>query len=199
MAAITIEREEILSDEKYVLKRVQYSMQNSEGKEVQQTREVYHRGNAVAALLYNPEARQVLLTRQFRLPAYLNGHASGFLMEACAGLVEEGEQEDDTMLREIREEMGYEVTGITKVHKAYSSAGALTECIHLYLAPFHPSQKKNDGGGLKSEGEDIELVELSYDEAFEMLARGSFEDAKTIILLQHLRMMHTATEAERSL
>jgi nudix-type nucleoside diphosphatase (YffH/AdpP family) len=143
---------------------------------------VYDHGNAVAALLYNKQKGTVLLTRQFRLPAYLND-GEGMLLEACAGLVENGEEPEATMKREIKEEMGYEVERLQKIFEVYSSPGSLKELLFLVVGEYDQQQKVADGGGLKDEGEDIEVVEMPLAEAIEKASSGQIRDAKTVILI----------------
>jgi GDP-mannose pyrophosphatase NudK len=185
---VHIKKRETVSDDHALLQKVKYELEKKDGEKIGQEREVYDHGNAVAVLMYNKEEKKILLTRQFRLPTFLNGNPTGLLLEACAGIVEEGEDPSETMKREILEETGYEVEEVKKVYEAYSSAGVLTELLYLYLAPYNASMKKEKGGGLKEEGEDIMLVELPLDKATQMLANGEIRDAKTIILLQYLLM-----------
>ena len=162
MNRVHIKNKEVVFNERAILQKVCFTIQN--GKESQeQVREVYDHGNAVAVLLYNMEKKTVLLTRQFRLPTYLNGNPSGELLEACAGIIEDGESPDTTIKREILEETGYKIDEVEKVLEAYSSAGVLTELLHLYLAPYKEEQKKKNGGGLKEEGEDIKMVEIDFE------------------------------------
>lgn len=185
MSRVSIKSKEVVSNDHALLQKVRYTIQN--GKESQeQEREVYDHGDAVAVLLYNVESGMVLLTKQFRLPSFLNGNPSGELLEVCAGLVEEGESPETTLKREILEETGFSIEKVEKVCEAYSSAGVLTELLHLFIAPYSPEQKKEEGGGLKEEGEHIELVELSFEKAFDMIKTGEIKDAKTILLLQHI-------------
>ena len=184
MNRVHIKNKEVVFNERAILQKVCFTIQN--GKESQeQVREVYDHGNAVAVLLYNMEKKTVLLTRQFRLPTYLNGNPSGELLEACAGIIEDGESPDTTIKREILEETGYKIDEVEKVLEAYSSAGVLTELLHLYLAPYKEEQKKKNGGGLKEEGEDIKLVEIDFEKSYSMLKNGGIKDAKTIMLLQY--------------
>jgi nudix-type nucleoside diphosphatase (YffH/AdpP family) len=143
---------------------------------------VYDHGNAVAVLLYNKQKGTVLLTRQFRLPAYLND-GEGMLLEACAGLVENGEEPEATMKREIKEEMGYEIEQLQKIFEVYSSPGSLKELLFLFVGEYDQQQKVADGGGLKDEGEDIEVVEMPLAEAIEKASSGQIRDAKTVILI----------------
>lgn len=186
MPEVTIKEEEILSDKHFVLKNIHFDIRRKDGEWQTQEREVFDHGNAVTVLLYNKEQRTIILIRQFRIATYVNGNASGMLIETCAGLLEENEEPGEAIIREIKEETGYEIKEVEKVFEGYSSAGSLTELLYLYIAPYTKSQQKNKGGGLAEEGEDIRVLELPFDHAVEMMQRGEIRDLKTIILLQHL-------------
>lgn len=188
MAQIKITKEEILSKEHSVLKQYHFDIQKKDGGWENQKREVFDHGNAVTALLYNTEKRKVILTKQFRIATYVNGNKSGMLLETCAGLLEEGEQPDAAMIREIKEETGYELSEVHKLFDAYSSPGAYAELVHYYLAPYTESQKVSAGGGLEEEGEEVKVVELSFEEAWQMMEKGEVKDAKSILLLQQLKL-----------
>ncbi|MBB1285073.1 NUDIX domain-containing protein [Flavisolibacter sp. BT320] len=188
MAEVKINGEEILSQQKTVLKKIDFSLQQKDGAWHDQQREVFDHGNAVTALLYNKENRTVLLTKQFRIATYLNGNRGGMLLEACAGLLEEGETPEETMLREIKEETGYEVKTVEKLFEAYSSPGAYKELVHYFLAPVTEEQKTGEGGGLAEEGEDVKLVELPFEKAVQMVNNGEIKDAKTIVLLLYAQV-----------
>jgi GDP-mannose pyrophosphatase NudK len=185
MENVTIKSSETLSKWKHELKKIQFERTTKGGGIQSQEREVYDHGNAVAALLYNREKRTVLLTRQFRLPAYLND-GDGMLWEACAGMVEKGEEPEATMKREIREEVGYEITALQKIYEVYSSPGSLKELLILFVGEYNPDQKASEGGGLKEEGEDIEVVEMPLQEALKKANSGEIKDAKTVLLIQWL-------------
>jgi len=185
MANVKIKQTEILSDEHYTLKRITFDLQKKNGDWETQQREIFDHGNAASALLYDPNRRTVILTRQFRLPTYINGNPTGNLLEACAGLLEEGEDPAETIKREILEETGYEVKEVEKIMEVYTSAGSLTELLHLYIAPYTPEQKKAEGGGLEEEGEEVHVLEMPFDEAVHLLEKGEIKDAKTVMLLQY--------------
>lgn len=179
--------ENIISNAWATLKNVFFDYKNRDGSWSSIKREVYDRGDGAAALLYNVKNRTVLLIKQFRLPAYLNGHKTGFLLEVCAGIIDEKDPEK-TILREIEEETGYRLPNVEKVMASYMTPGASTEIVHLYLAPYSKEFKVTDGGGLDSENEDIEVVEYAFAKALSLIKSGEIQDAKTIILLQQLAL-----------
>lgn len=185
MAQIRINESKVLSDEHYILKLINFDRQKKDGNWDNQKREVFDHGNAVTVLLYNKEKRTIILTRQFRIATYLNGNTSGMLTETCAGLLEENENPDDTVIREVKEETGYAITEVKRIYEAYTSAGSLTELLYLYVAPYTKEQKVEEGGGLAKEGEEIKVLEMLFDDAVQMMERGEIKDAKTIILLQY--------------
>src|SRR5690606_35790545 len=152
-----------------------------------QSREAYDRGNGAVILLYNKVSNTVILTRQFRLPTYINGNATGMLIEACAGLLD-NDNPEDCIKRETEEETGYKISRVEKVFEAYMSPGSVTEIIYFFIAEYSHEMKINDGGGLEEEGENIEVLELSFEESLKMIETGEIKDAKTIMLLQHLRI-----------
>ena len=179
---VKIKKEEILSDDHYVLKKITYQI-----KDRDETREVYDRGNGATILLYNKEKKTVLLTRQFRLPSFLNGNPTGFLIEPCAGFLD-GDDPEQCARRESEEETGFKPKEVKKVFEAYSSPGALTELLHYFIAPYSDEDKINEGGGLKEEQEDIEVLEIPFVKAFDMINTGEIKDAKAIILLQFAKI-----------
>lgn len=185
MAEIKIIREETLSDKKYPLKYYTFQRTNSKGELLEKKNEIYFRPDAVTVLLVDKVNRKFLLTRQFRMATYLNANPSGKLVEACAGIIDEGESPEQTAHREVEEETGYQIQNLSKVASVYTSAGGITEFQHLYTAEYDSKGQHAEGGGLEEEGEDIELVELDFDDAREQLRKAEFIDAKTIMLLQH--------------
>jgi nudix-type nucleoside diphosphatase (YffH/AdpP family) len=181
---IRIAGEQILSDDYYTLKKVKYEQQRRDGSWQKQEREVYDAASGAAVLLYNRERRTVVLTRQFRLGARLNG-SDGFLLEATAGVLDGAPPEERVKL-EAREETGYEIERLEPVMTLYPSPGSMTERIHLFAAEYDPGKRCGPGGGKPEEGEDIEVVELEFDDALAMIETGDIVDAKTVLLLLHL-------------
>jgi len=174
----------VLSDQWYVLKKYTFDYRRQDGSRQRQVREVYDRGNGAAILLVNRERRTVVLTRQFRLPAYLNGLADGMLIEAAAGLLDDMAPAERIRL-EAEEETGYRIERVEKVFEAYMSPGSVTEKLHFFVAEYEDSQRVGGGGGVVAEGEDIQVLELPFEEALAMIGRGEMVDGKTIMLLQH--------------
>ncbi|SDE63519.1 nudix-type nucleoside diphosphatase, YffH/AdpP family [Mucilaginibacter pineti] len=185
MASIQILDKETLSHKTYLLEEVTYQKPDLEGKLHEQKNEIYYRPDAVAVLLADRAQEKFILTRQFRLATFLNGNDSGYLVETCAGLIDEGETPEQAARREVVEETGYLISSLRRIGAAYSSAGGITEYLYLFIADCDCRGEHGKGGGLESEGEDIELVQLSFSEAKEKLLAGGFRDAKTIMLLQH--------------
>jgi nudix-type nucleoside diphosphatase (YffH/AdpP family) len=188
MGNIRIKEEKIISDKFCVFKEIEFDLQKKTGEWETQKREVLSHGNAVTAILYNREQKTVLLTRQFRIATYVNGNSSGMLTETCAGLLENNEDPEAAAKREIEEETGYKITGLKKLYEAYSSAGVLTELVHYYLAYYTADQKVSAGGGLEEEGEEVRVMEIPFDDAWHMTEKGELKDAKTILLLLHLKL-----------
>ena len=183
---IEITKTELLSDNWYLLNKVTYNYTPENGEPEIQRREVYDRGNGAAILLYNKEKQTVILTRQFRLPTFLNGNESGMMIEVCAGLLDEKNPED-CIKRETEEETGYRIHEVKKVFEAYMSPGAVTEILYFFTAEYQPEMKVSDGGGVTTEHEYIEVIELPFDEAMTMAYNGEIKDAKTIMLLLHAK------------
>lgn len=178
---------ELLSDNWYLLEKVKFDLQLNNGQWESQTREVYDRGNGATILLYNKSKRSVILTKQFRLPTYLNGNPTGFLIETCAGLLDKDSPED-CIRKETEEETGYQIRDVHKVFEAYMSPGSVTEILHFFIAEYSDEMKISFGGGKREEQENIEVLELSFQTALEMIKTGEIKDAKTIMLLQYLRI-----------
>ena len=186
---ITIEKTEILSNNWYTLKKVTYNYQHKDGSVQVQSREAYDRGNGATILLYNSEKKTIILTRQFRLPTYINGNKTGMLIETCAGLLDLDNPED-CIRRETEEETGFKVTEVRKVFEAYMSPGSVTEVLYFFVAAYDEKMKIHDGGGMEHEEEDIEVLEIPFSKAEEMLETGEIKDAKTIMLIQYARIKH---------
>ncbi|SHL98038.1 GDP-mannose pyrophosphatase NudK [Chitinophaga sp. CF418] len=184
---IKIQKEEILSDNWYILRKFTYDFKLKNGSWQTQSREAYDRGNGAVILLYNIEQRSVILTRQFRLPSFVNGNPSGMLIEACAGLLDKDSPED-CIRREVEEETGYKVSHVRKIFEAYMSPGSVTEILYFFIAEYAASMKVHEGGGVEHEQEEIEVLEISFEKALAMIDEGEIRDAKTIMLLQHLRL-----------
>ena len=179
---VEVLKTEVLSDNWYVLRKVTFRLRKRDGSWETQSREAYDRGNGATILLYDSARRTVVLTRQFRLPTYVNGNASGMLIEACAGLLDADEPET-CIAREAFEETGYEIRNPRKVMQAYMSPGSVTEILHFFVAEYSRAQRTSEGGGV--EEEDIEVMELSFDDALGRIASGEIRDGKTIMLLQY--------------
>ena len=180
---VRVKGERILSHEYYLLKAVTFDFRRVDGVWQTQKREVFDRGNAATLLPYNLANRTVVLVRQFRLPAYLNGHDE-LLIETAAGMLDD-ETPERRILLEAEEETGYRLHDARKVFEAFMSPGAVTEKLHFFVAAYEPSMRIGDGGGIAEEGEDIEVLELPIDEALAMISDGRIADAKTIMLLQY--------------
>jgi GDP-mannose pyrophosphatase NudK len=184
---VNIVKTEILSDNWYTLRKVTYQTTNSSGAVQTQSREAYDRGNGATILLYNTTTRRVILTRQFRMPTYLNGNKSGYLIECCAGLLDMDNPEE-CIKRETEEETGYKVSDVKKVFEAYMSPGSVTEILYFFVAEYAKEMKVSDGGGLDEESENIEVIELPFQQALDMIGTGEIKDAKTIMLLQYAQI-----------
>ncbi len=184
---ITIQKTELLSDNWYLLNKVTYDYQKEDNSIETHIREVYDRGNGAAILLYNTQQKTVILTRQFRLPSYLNGNKTGMMIEVCAGLLDKDHPEQ-CIIRETEEETGYRLSTVHKVLETYMSPGAVTEILYLFVGEYNASMKVNEGGGLDAEQENIEVLEYTFDEAFAMIQSGEIKDAKTVMLLQYAKI-----------
>ncbi|MEC7263753.1 MAG: GDP-mannose pyrophosphatase NudK [Bacteroidota bacterium] len=180
-------KRELLSDNWYTLEKVSFEYLRDDGVWEQQTREAYDRGNGAAILLYNARKNTVVLTRQFRMPTYVNGNEDGMMVEVCAGLLEKGNAEE-TIKMEVEEETGYKIEKVQKVFEAYMSPGSVTEILYFFIGQYEESMKISDGGGADDETENIEVLELSFPKALEMMKNGEIRDAKTIMLLQYAQL-----------
>lgn len=179
---VRILNEEILSNNWYTLKKFTFDYLKKDGSRQTQTREAYDRGNGAVILLFNKNDKTVILTRQFRLPTFINGNADGMLIEACAGLLDK-DQPDVAIKRETEEETGYQVKEVRKIFEAYMSPGSVTEILYFFVAEYSSNEKINEGGGV--EGEDIDVLELPFEKALAMIDTGEIKDGKTIMLLYY--------------
>jgi GDP-mannose pyrophosphatase NudK len=186
-ANVRIINTELLSNNWYSLRKVTYEYEKKDGSWEKQDREAYDRGNGAAILLYHVQEKKVILTRQFRLPTYLNGNASGMLIEVPAGLLDKDKPED-AVRRETEEETGYKIAHVRKVFEAYMSPGSVTEILYFFVAEYTRDMKVSEGGGVAHEHENIEVLELDAARAVEMIGSGEIRDAKTIMLLQYARL-----------
>lgn len=185
-AEVRIINTQTLSDDWYTLKKYTFALQRQNGEWQQQNREVYDRGNGATILLYNRQQRTVILTRQFRFPVYVNGH-DGMLIEAAAGLLDNMDPEN-RIKAEAEEETGFRISHVEKVFEAYMSPGSVTEKLYFYIAEYQAADRTSAGGGIEAEGEDIEVLEITLDEALAAVESGLIVDAKTIMLLYHVAL-----------
>ena len=176
-----------LSSNKYLLKKYTYEFEKKDGSNEVQIREVYDRGNGATVLLYNKEERTVILTRQFRFPSFVNGNSDGMLIEACAGLLD-NDNPEDCVKREAEEETGFKIDKVRKIFEAYMSPGSVTEIVYFFVAEYSKDMKINEGGGMAHEQEDIEVLEINFDDAMRMMETGEIKDGKTIMLLQYAKL-----------
>jgi len=176
-----------LSNDWYILDKVNFDYQLKNGHWQNQNRECYNRGNGAAILLYNTHKKTVILTKQFRMPTYLNGNNDGMMTEVCAGLLDE----DDPLTcikKEAEEETGYKIENPKKILEVYMSPGAVTEKLFYFIAEYNENMKIGDGGGKEHETEEIEVLEINFTDAFSMIETGKIKDAKTILLLQYAKI-----------
>ncbi|MGK9175351.1 NUDIX domain-containing protein [Yokenella regensburgei] len=185
-AEVRITDSQLLSDNWYTLRKYTFDLHRQNGEWQRQHREVYDRGNGATILLYNREKRTVILTRQFRFPVFVNGHESN-LIEAAAGLLDNMDPEN-RIKAEAEEETGYRIEKVEKIFEAYMSPGSVTEKLYFYIAHYNPGDRVSEGGGLKEEGEDIEVLEITLEEALAAIENGQIVDAKTIMLLYHVAL-----------
>ncbi len=177
----------LLSDNWYRLHKYAFDYQAPNGQWQRQEREAYDRGNGATILLYSPAQGTVILTRQFRLPTYVNGNPDGYLIEACAGLLDELNPED-CIKKECEEETGFRLNKVRKIFEAYMSPGSVTEKLYFFVAEYAQEMKVSEGGGLEHEQENIEVLEMPLAEALGMIERGEIQDGKTIMLLQYAKL-----------
>lgn len=175
---------ELLSDNYYTLNKLTFDYKQSNGQWVTQVRECYDRGDGAGILLYNKEKGMVILTKQFRMPTFLNDNKEGLLVEICAGMLDKDNPEA-CIIRETEEEVGYRLKEVKKIFEAYSSPGVMTEKMHFFIGEYTDAMKVSEGGGLESEHEDIEVLEMTFADAINMLNNGDINDTRTIILLQY--------------
>lgn len=188
---IRLKEVKVLSDDWYVLRKNTFEFLRKDGTWQTQSRETYDRGNGATILLYNVKQQTVILTRQFRYPAYVNGHHD-LLIEAPAGLLDEADPEA-CIRREVKEETGYHIEKAHKIFEAFSSPGSVTEKLYYFVAEYDPASKASAGGGLEEEGEEIEVLEVPFSEALSMIESGKIVDAKTILLLQYAQVHQLLT------
>jgi nudix-type nucleoside diphosphatase (YffH/AdpP family) len=180
---VRVQDSRVLSDSYGTLTATTLQWRRDNGEWQTQRRVVFDRGDAAVILPYHLRQRTVILARQFRYPAYVNGY-DDLLIEAAAGLLDNAAPEE-RIRAEAEEEIGYRLHDVHKIFEAFMSPGVVTEKLHFFLAEYEPSMKIGNGGGIADEGEEIEVLEMSIDEALAMIADGRIVDAKTIMLLQH--------------
>ena len=178
----------VLSDNWATLYKIEYDFLYKDGSWKRQERESYDRGDGACVLLYNRINKSVILTKQFRMPIYENTSVDGMSIEVCAGSLEKNEDPRLGIIREVEEEVGYNVKDVKEVIQSYMSPGAVTEKLYMFIAEYTDEMKVNEGGGLESEGEEIEVLEMPFSKAIEMLEKGEIKDAKTIMLLQYAQI-----------
>ena len=187
---VRIKSVEVLSDDWAVLKKTVLDYRRRDGSWETQIRQTYDRGDGAVILPYDPERGTVLLVKQFRFPAYVTGHEEP-LIEACAGLIDEDDPET-AIRREAEEELGYRLRHVKHLYTSYMSPGSLTERLSFFTADYSPGDQISDGGGHPDEGEDIEVLEITLDETLAAIRDGRIVDAKTIMLIQHLKLEQAA-------
>tara|TARA_R110002050_G_scaffold54711_3_gene123651 strand:- start:13096 stop:13689 length:594 start_codon:yes stop_codon:yes gene_type:complete len=180
-------KREILSDNWYTLNKYTFEYQKPDGTWETQQREAYDRGNGAAILLYNANKGTVVLTKQFRMPTYVNGNVDGMMIEVCAGLLD-GDNPADCVRKETEEETGYKISNVKKVMQTYMSPGSVTEILYLFVGEYDESMKVSEGGGAEDETENIEVLELNFEKAMDMISTGEINDSKTIMLLQYAKL-----------
>ncbi len=194
---VRIEDVHVLSDDWYLLKKTTFSYRRNDGTWQTQSRETYDRGNGAAILLFDDRRRTVILVRQFRFPAFVNGH-DDLLIEVPAGLLDDASPED-RIRAEVEEETGFRVRDVEKVFEAYMSPGSVTEKLYFFVGRYDPADKSSKGGGNPGEGEDIDVLELDIDQALLMVRSGEIRDGKTILLLQYAALSLFAAPSSHGL
>lgn len=184
---ITLIKDKILSDNYFTLRNITYDLTRRNGEVIRHKREVYDRGNGATILLYNSTKKTVVLVRQFRVATWVNGNQDGMLIETCAGLLDNDEPEV-CIRKEAIEETGYDVGEVRKIFELYMSPGGVTELIHFFIAEYHDSERASIGGGV--EDDEIEVLELPFSRALEMVRSGEIRDGKTVLLLNYLQTSH---------
>jgi nudix-type nucleoside diphosphatase (YffH/AdpP family) len=177
-------KKELLSDNWYTLNKFTFDYQKSDGTWETQEREAYDRGNGAGILLYNKKKSTVVLTKQFRMPTYVNGNDDGMMIEVCAGLLD-GDNPEDCIRKETEEETGYKIDNVERVFETFMSPGSVTEILYLFIGAYEEKMKVSEGGGAEHETENIEVLEMPFSKALEKMKSGKINDAKTIMLLQY--------------
>jgi nudix-type nucleoside diphosphatase (YffH/AdpP family) len=185
--SIEIKDIEVLSENWATLRKITYQYKKKDNTWETQIREAYDRGNGAAILLYNKYNKTIILTRQFRMPTFLNGNENGMMIEVCAGVLDQ-QNAEDCIRKEIEEETGYSIKDVHKIFEVYMSPGSVTEIVYFFVAEYSQDLKSSDGGGLAEEQENIEVLEMLFDKAYGMIASGEIKDAKTIMLLQYAKI-----------
>ena len=185
--SIKIIKSEVICKSWHTLRKITFEYLQKDGTWQIQSREAYDRGNGAVVLLYNKERKSIILTKQFRMPTYINGNHTGMLIEACAGLLD-NDNPEDAIKRETEEETGYKITDVRKIFEAYMSPGSVTEILYFFIAEYSKDMKVHEGGGVAHEQEIIEVLEMDFQQAMKMIETGEIKDAKTIMLLQYLRL-----------
>ena len=180
-------KRELLSDNWYTLNKFTFDFQKEDGTWEKHHREAYDRGNGAAILLYNKTTGTVILTRQFRMPTYVNGNEDGMMIEVCAGVLD-GDNPEDCIRKEVLEETGYQIDRVDKVMETYMSPGSVTEILYLFIGQYLDQMKTGEGGGADQETEYIEVLEYDFEKAIAMIGTGEIRDAKTIMLLQYAQL-----------
>jgi nudix-type nucleoside diphosphatase (YffH/AdpP family) len=185
--SINIKNIEVLSQNWATLRKITYQYKKKDNTWETQIREAYDRGNGAAILLYNKGNKTIILTRQFRMPTFLNGNENGMMIEVCAGVLDQ-QNAEDCIRKEIEEETGYSIKDVHKIFEVYMSPGSVTEIVYFFVGEYSQDMKSSDGGGLADEQENIEVLEMLFDKAYGMIASGEIKDAKTIMLLQYAKI-----------